>query len=184
MRVGVSLLHVSHVLCELCCQATANGLNGYARKITQGKKVTHASMVAGISGKETMWLVSVCSLRVCVFVCVYNTEYTCVKSLVSNMCVFFYCLLATSWDTHWLFTRFIRMDLFISFYQCLEDAGGWSLNQFNMHVCGPCMWASRNLGWINCSVAYSSILVSLTVVDEALVKESHLEQQLHSRKTW
>lgn len=57
----------AHSMCHMCCVISGANPQPMASmdmlERSQSKKVTHASVVAGISGKETMWLVSVCSLR-------------------------------------------------------------------------------------------------------------------------
>lgn len=103
-----------YCMCRMCyvisaCQAGVSGINKHATKITEQESDTHAhthrwSIVAGIRGKETTWLVSVCSRRVRVYITLSTRvlkTYMVSRGLgplvntIKHVSLFFYCLWAT-----------------------------------------------------------------------------------------
>lgn len=77
-----------YCMCHVCyvisaCQAGASGINGYAAKITEQESDTCEYGCRNPRERDHVTSISLQPQGVCVCLCVYNIEYTCVKNLYS-----------------------------------------------------------------------------------------------------
>lgn len=100
--MGVSSQHVSHVLCDLRCQPTANGINGYARKITEQESDTCECCSWNLRERDHVTSISLQPQGICITIgtSVLKNNKPVSIGQRTNMHPFFYYSLVTSLDTH------------------------------------------------------------------------------------